>query len=139
MNNARIESTCPISFTLDLFGDKWTLLIMRDILFRQKRSFSEFLASSEKIASNILVDRLNLLVNEDLIIKEISPENKSKFLYRPTQKGVDLFPLLCEMVLWADRYSPKGADETLTKPLKADRPKTISQLKKPFEQQLNQL
>ena len=126
------RSTCPISFTLDLFGDKWTLLIMRDLLLNGKRSFSEFMASDEKIASNILTDRLSLLVQEGLLVKEVSPDNKSKFLYHPTQKGIDLIPMLCEVVLWAEQHSPMNAGEDFIRPLKANRSKAIASLKSRF-------
>lgn len=134
MKTVTPRSTCPISFTLDLFGDKWTLLIMRDLLLNGKKSFIDFLASPEKIASNILTDRLNSLVKEGFIIKEVSPVNKSKFLYRPTQRGIDLIPVLCEIMLWGEQHSPHGASRAFTEPLKKNRATAIEQLKKRFEQ-----
>ncbi|WP_218155212.1 winged helix-turn-helix transcriptional regulator [Chitinophaga sp. YR627] len=99
-----MRSDCPISCTLDVLGDKWSLLIMRDLLFFEINSFGEFLLSDEKIARTILADRLEDLVENGFIVKEVSPVNKSKFLYYPTQKGVDLVPLLLQLADWSEKY-----------------------------------
>ena len=72
MSKAKKRSDCPVSMSLDIFGDKWTLLIIRDIMFRGKFSYNEFLESGEKIATNILADRLNLLESENIVSKEVS-------------------------------------------------------------------
>lgn len=111
---------------------------MRDLLLNGKKSFSEFLASDEKIASNILADRMNMLLKEGLVTKRVSPENKSKFLYEPTQKGIDLIPVLCEITLWAENYSPQRACKAFTEPLKTRRTQTIANLKKRFYKQPGQ-
>ncbi|MBS1662223.1 MAG: helix-turn-helix transcriptional regulator [Bacteroidetes bacterium] len=132
MKAAQPRSTCPISFMLDIFGDRWTLLVMRDLLLNGKRSFSEFLASDEGVATNILTDRLEMLVDRGVIVKDVSPDNKSKFLYYPTARGVDLIPVLCEITLWAEKYSPAGASKAFTGPLKKQRQQTIAKLKKKF-------
>ncbi len=81
------RSDCPISCSLDIFGDKWSLLIIRDVMLREKMSYSEFLASEEKIATNILVNRLQVLEAENILVRETSAVNKSKFLYSLTQKA----------------------------------------------------
>jgi len=101
-----MRSDCPISCTLDLLGDKWSLLIMRDLLFFEKNSFGEFLLSDEKIARNILSARLEELLDKGFIVKEVAPANKSKFLYYPTQKGADLVPLLLQLGTWSKKYVP---------------------------------
>ena len=106
MKPVTMRSTCPISCTLDVVGDKWTLLIVRDLLFFEKNSFGEFLLSNEKIARNILSDRLESLVDGGFIIKEVSPANKSKFLYYPTEKAVDMVPLLFELSVWSKKHNP---------------------------------
>jgi DNA-binding HxlR family transcriptional regulator len=98
------RSDCPISCSLEVFGDKWSLLIIRDIMLRGKASYSEFLHSEERIASNILVNRLGILEAEKILVKEVSQENKSKFLYSLTQKGVDLLPIVIEIMDWGARY-----------------------------------
>jgi DNA-binding HxlR family transcriptional regulator len=128
------RSECPISYTLDIFGDKWTMLIIRDLLLFGKDSFSEFLCSDEKIATNILTDRLNVLVQEGFVTKHTAPTNKSKFLYRPTEKTIEMIPILCEITLWAEKYNPDGAPLDITEPLKKNRTKALRDLKKKVEE-----
>jgi DNA-binding HxlR family transcriptional regulator len=102
-----LRSHCPVNFGLEIFGDRWTLLILRDIVFRGKRTYGEFLKSEEGFATNILASRLCLLVEEGILLREDSPDGR-KDIYSPTEKGLDLIPLLFEMVLWSakhDRHS----------------------------------
>jgi len=89
---------------LDILGDKWSLLVIRDMALYGKTSYGEFLSSNEKISTNILADRLSLLENEGIITKKTHPDNKAKFLYGLTQKGIDLLPVLLEIVIWSDKY-----------------------------------
>ena len=98
------RSTCPISTTLDVLGDKWTLLIIRDLMFKGKRTYGEFLQSEEKIATNILADRLLILEKNGIVEKRAFPGNKVKNLYQLTPKGIDLMPILFEIILWGDKY-----------------------------------
>ena len=98
------RSQCPISTALDIFGDKWTLLVIRDLMFDEKRSYGEFLESEEKIATNILADRLALLEMAGIITKQKHPESKAKILYTLTAKGIDLIPVLVEIIAWSEKY-----------------------------------
>ena len=98
---------CPIAFALDIFGDKWSLIILRDMLFKGKRHYGEFLTSTEKISTNILANRLEKLESEGLIDKTQDTENLSRFVYSLTDKGKDLLPLLLEMVKWSVKYDPQ--------------------------------
>lgn len=98
------RSTCPISITLDILGDKWTLLVIRDLMLGGKRTYGEFLQSREKIATNVLADRLSVLEETGIVEKKAFPGNKVKNLYELTPKGIDLMPVLFEMVLWGDKY-----------------------------------
>jgi DNA-binding HxlR family transcriptional regulator len=100
------RSDCPISSALDIVGDKWSLLIIRDIILSGKNTYNEFLKSEEKIATNILADRLSMLEWAEILIKEEHPDSKAKFFYRLTSKGIDLLPILIEMILWSDKYLP---------------------------------
>ena len=127
------RSECPISYTMDIFGDKWTMLILRDLLLYGKDSFSEFLCSDEKIATNILTDRLNLLVQEGFVTKHTAATNKSKFLYRPTEKAIDMIPILSEITLWAEKYNPGGAPADIVEPLRKNRIKALRDMKKKVE------
>jgi DNA-binding HxlR family transcriptional regulator len=130
MKSINRRSGCPISYTMDIFGDKWTMLIMRDLLLYGKDSFSEFLCSDEKIATNILTDRLNVLLQEGFVTKHTAPTNKSKFLYRPTEKAIEMIPILSEITLWAEKYNPGGAPAHIVEPLKKNRIKALRDLKK---------
>ena len=98
------RSACPISITLDILGDKWTLLIIRDLMFSGKKTYGEFLQSKEKIATNILADRLLILEKTGIVEKKAFPGNKVKNLYQLTPKGIDLLPTLFEIILWGDKY-----------------------------------
>ena len=101
MADRKRRSDCPISTALDIFGDKWTMLIVRDLMFKGKRSYGEFLNSEEKIATNILADRLQLLEHTGIINKTADPSHGAKFIYKLTSKGIDLTPILVEIILWS--------------------------------------
>jgi DNA-binding HxlR family transcriptional regulator len=122
------RSDCPISCSLDVFGDRWSLLIIRDIMLRGKQSYSEFLASEEKIASNILVNRLSVLEAESILFKEVSPSNKSKFVYSLTKKGVDLLPIVIEIMDWGAKYNANCPRKELGKKIKKDKAGVIKYL-----------
>jgi DNA-binding HxlR family transcriptional regulator len=126
MNKKR--SDCPISCSLDVFGDRWSLLIIRDVMLRGKLSYSEFLGSEEKIASNILVSRLAILEEEEILVKEVSPANKSKFLYSLTQKGADLLPIVIEIMDWGAKYNKDCPRRELGQRIKKDKAMVIREL-----------
>jgi len=98
------RSQCPISTALDIFGDRWTLLVIRDLLFNEKKTYGEFLNSEEKIATNILSDRLSLLEMAGIVSKRKHPEHGLKIIYSLTPKGVDLIPVLVEIIAWSEKY-----------------------------------
>ena len=105
------RSDCPINFALELFGDKWTFLIIRDMMFKGKHSYSDFLHSEEKIATNILADRLSLLESAGIINKSVDPSHGSKFIYKLTAKGIDLMPILVEVIVWSAKYDANTATD----------------------------
>ncbi|MDA7708165.1 helix-turn-helix transcriptional regulator [Flavobacteriaceae bacterium] len=96
------RSSCPISSTLDIVGDKWSLLIIRDMLVKQKKTFKEISNSDEKIAPSILSARLKLLELYKLIFKMKGPENKKENIYLLTEKGIRLTPIIIEFSLWGN-------------------------------------
>ncbi|MEY4905979.1 MAG: hypothetical protein RLZZ292_3794 [Bacteroidota bacterium] len=104
------RSDCPLSCSLDIWGDKWSLLIIRDMMFTKKNTYGDFLKSGEGIATNILASRLQGLEESKIIEKLDHPDSKAKVLYKLTQKGIDLLPILVEMYLWSDKYftMPEG-------------------------------
>jgi DNA-binding HxlR family transcriptional regulator len=109
MSGARRRSSCPISSALDVFGDRWSLLVMRDLLFRSKAHYREFLASEEGIATNILADRLARLEQAGLIEKTDDHPRSGKQSYAATTKGAALIPVLLELMLWSAEHDP-GVD-----------------------------
>jgi DNA-binding HxlR family transcriptional regulator len=98
------RSSCPVSCALDILGDKWTLLVLRDILLKRKRYFREFLTSPEKIASNILADRLKKLEAAGMILRRYDPNNGCKIAYTVTEKGTDLIPVILELLRWGAKH-----------------------------------
>lgn len=126
MKSQKPRSTCPISFCLDILGDKWMLLIVRDMVFAGKSTYGEFLQSPEKMATNILADRLATLESQGLVTKQVAADKKSKFTYRLTEKGLDLIPLLMEVSLWGTKYSPVGGNPTLAQELATDKEATLA-------------
>ncbi|UYQ95965.1 helix-turn-helix transcriptional regulator [Chitinophaga horti] len=107
-----MRSACPLNFGLEIFGDKWTLLIVRDLLLFGKRHFNEILSSEEGISTNILTDRLAMLEAEKIIQKGKDPEHRQRVVYNLTQKGLDLLPVILAIGDWSGRYSP-GVRERL--------------------------
>ena len=99
------RSPCPITNTLDILGDKWTLIVVRD-LFLGKRMYGEFLSSPEAIPTNILADRLKRLEAQQIITRTRYQDRPPRFAYELTRKGEDLLPLLAEISRWANRYIP---------------------------------
>ncbi|WP_282089150.1 winged helix-turn-helix transcriptional regulator [Aquimarina algiphila] len=95
------KSLCPVNQYLEVFGDKWTLLIIRDIMFDGKRYFNEIRESDEKIASNILTDRLNKLEKSGVILKTRDIKHKQKNIYTLTKTGIDLMPIIIAMSEWS--------------------------------------
>jgi DNA-binding HxlR family transcriptional regulator len=108
-DNRGRRSGCPIAFGLDVFGDRWSLLILRDVLFQGKTRFQEFLESEEQIASNILAARLDQLVASGLLVKNPDVDDRRSFTYQPTSKGLDLVPVMLEIVRWSAKHDPETA------------------------------
>jgi len=104
MKSSEKRSDCPISSSLDIFGDRWSLLIVRDLMLYKTRTYGDFTKSEEKIATNILANRLQILEDKGIIIKLPYPDNKVKALYSLSPKGVELIPALIEIALWGDKH-----------------------------------
>lgn len=104
MKKVKKRSDCPVSCSLDIWGDKWSLLIVRDLMFAKECTYGDFLKSKEGIATNILASRLETLEENKIIEKLDHPDSKAKVLYRLTRKGIDLLPIMIEINLWAEKY-----------------------------------
>ncbi|KZN33693.1 hypothetical protein N474_19635 [Pseudoalteromonas luteoviolacea CPMOR-2] len=100
------RSECPISNVLDHVGDKWSLLIIRDLMFFNKHAYSDLQSSDERMATNILSSRLEKLESDGLISKQVDPKDKRKKVYTLTPAGIDMLPILIEMIIWSSKHSP---------------------------------
>ena len=137
MEKLKKRSECPISCSLDIFGDKWSLLIMRDMMFYQKSTYGDFLKSAEGIATNILASRLQGLEENKLIEKLEHPDSKAKGLYKLTQKGIDLLPIILEIHFWSDKYFTISADiKAMIKEAKKDKDAFVKRMTKELKKQL---
>ena len=131
---AKNRSECPVSNSLDIWGDKWSLLIIRDLMFAKECTYGDFLKAPEGIATNILASRLQALEENELIEKLDHPESKAKVLYRLTKKGIDLLPIMIEINLWAEKYFPIPADrKAMLKEVKKDKTAFIKSMTKELE------
>ncbi len=128
------RSDCPISTALDIFGDKWSLLIIRDMMFKGKNTYGDFLNGGEGIATNTLADRLVMLVYAGIISKQKHPESKAKVLYKLTPQGIDLIPVLVEIIAWSEKYyevHPQAKE--FAKLVRKDKPNLIKTLFEGFK------
>ncbi len=105
------KSDCPINYAMEIFGDRWTFLIVRDLMFKGKHYYGEFLEGGEKIATNVLADRLVLLEDTGIMSKTVDNRHKSKQVYKLTQKGIDLLPILTEVIIWSTKYDKDTASD----------------------------
>ncbi|AXF85638.1 putative HTH-type transcriptional regulator [Ephemeroptericola cinctiostellae] len=103
-NKTKLRSHCPVNYGLEAFGDRWALLILRDIIFRGKRTYGEFLESEEGFSTNILASRLEHLTSAGILRLDEDESDARKGLYTLTEKGLDLIPLVFEMILWSAKY-----------------------------------
>ncbi|MES2140180.1 MAG: helix-turn-helix domain-containing protein [Bacteroidota bacterium] len=126
MTDIKKRSDCPISSSLDIWGDKWSLLIIRDLMFKKECTYGDFIKAEEKIATNILASRLQSLEENALIEKLDHPDSKAKVLYRLTEKGIDLLPVMIEINIWANKYFSLPEDrKAMIKEVKKDKKKFI--------------
>lgn len=101
-----MRSGCPVSLSLEMFGDRWTLLVLRDVIFGGARHFRELLAGPERISSNILADRLAALVEHGLLTKADDPSHKQKVTYSLTEQSIELVPVFAQLSAWGIRHLP---------------------------------
>jgi DNA-binding HxlR family transcriptional regulator len=136
MKKAKKRSDCPVSCSLDIWGDKWSLLIVRDLMFAKECTYGDFLRSAEGIATNILASRLLTLEQNKIIEKLEHPDSKAKVLYRLTRKGIDLLPIMIEINLWAEKYFTIPDDrKAMLREVKKDKSGFIKAMAKELERQ----
>ena len=122
------RSGCPLNASVETLGDRWSLLIIRDMMLRGFRTYKEFLESFEGIATNILADRLRKLQAYGIITTERDPSDGRRLFYLLTEKGIDLAPVLTEMVLWAARHE-KTENQALVREMKKDKEQLLAEVR----------
>jgi DNA-binding HxlR family transcriptional regulator len=138
MASSRKRSDCPVSCSLDIWGDRWSLLIVRDLMFSKQCTYGDFLKSDEKIATNILATRLQTLEENGIITKLDHPDSKAKVLYQLTEKGIDLLPVMIEINLWAEKHFTIPAErKAMLKEVKKDKTGFIKTATKELKKQLD--
>jgi DNA-binding HxlR family transcriptional regulator len=127
---AKRRSGCPVSISLEIFGDRWSLLVIRDLMVRGLRTFKEFEESGEGIATNILSDRLEKLERAGIIIAEKEKSDRRRANYRLTQKGIDLAPVLLELLIWGARHEDTGAPCAVIEQMENNREKVLAEARR---------
>ena len=120
------RSNCPTNFALENFGDSWSLLVLRDLMFKGKRTYAEFAASEERISTNILAARLKMLVGKGLVRRDGTGKSTR---YSLTARGLDLLPMMLEMILWSARHDPDtGTPKAFADRVATDRDALIAEI-----------
>ncbi len=123
------RSGCPLNASVEMLGDRWSLLILRDMMLRGFRTYKEFLQSYEGIATNILADRLRKLESHGIITSKRDPSDGRKLIYSLTAKGIDLAPVLTEMVLWASAHEETD-NQALVQRMRKDKQQFVAAVRK---------
>ena len=128
------RSGCPVSISLEIFGDRWSLLIIRDLMVRGFRTFKEFQQSGEGIATNILADRLKKLQAAGIIATENDKADGRKLNYRLTEKGIDLAPMLLELLVWGARHEDTGAPCAVIEEMAKNRETVLAEVRRRWQE-----
>ncbi len=124
------RSGCPVSISLETFGDRWSLLIIRDLMVRGFRTFKQFQESGEGIATNILADRLKKLEAAGIIAAHTGETDARRVNYRLTEKGIDLAPVLLELLIWGARHEPTGASCAVIAHMEKNREAVLAEVRR---------
>ena len=128
------RSSCPVNASLEILGDRWSLLIIRDLMLRAYRTYKEFLSSDEGIATNILAERLQRLEAAEIITTTRDADDRRKVVYRLTEKGIDLAPVIVELILWGALHEPTGAPPAAIRKMRAGREHFLSEIRRNWEE-----
>lgn len=126
----RRRSGCPVNVSLEIFGDRWSLLIVRDLMVRGYRTFKEFEAAGEGIASNILTDRLKKLEHAGILTAETEESDRRRINYRLTEKGIDLAPVMLELLIWATKHEETGASCAVIEEMEKHREQVLAETRR---------
>jgi len=131
-----MRSHCPTNYAVEHFGDKWSLLVIRDLMFKEKRHYNEFFESDEKVSTSVLGDRLKQLEEAGIISKRSDEVKKSRIKYSLTKKGIAMLPLMIDMIIWSGEFDneTEAPEDFLVKANKS-REQLISHLKEKLEKE----
>jgi DNA-binding HxlR family transcriptional regulator len=124
------RSGCPVSISLELLGDRWSLLIVRDVMVRGFRTFKDFQEAGEGIATNVLADRLKKLAAAGIITAEVEQGDARRVNYRLTRKGIDLAPVLLDLLVWGSRYEETGVPRAAIAKMGKNREQVLAELRR---------
>ena len=128
------RSGCPVSIALEVFGDRWSLLIVRDLMVRAYRTFKQFETSGEGIATNVLTSRLRRLEHAGIIVAEREENDRRRINYRLTEKGIDLAPALLELLVWGARHEQSGAPCEVIERMADEREQVLRELRRRWQE-----
>jgi DNA-binding HxlR family transcriptional regulator len=132
-SKSKHRSGCPVSVSLDILGDRWSLLIIRDLMVRGFRTFKDFQGSGEGIATNILADRLQKLEASGIITSGAEPTDARRINYRLTEKGIDLAPVLLELLIWGSRHEETMAPQALILQMESNRNQFLAEVRRRWQ------
>lgn len=130
----RRRSGCPVSISLEEIGDRWSLLIIRDLMVRGYHTFKQFQESGEGIATNVLASRLKRLRKAGVVSIEADPSDRRKLNYRLTQKGIDLAPVVLELLIWGASHEQSGAPCEVIAHMAQNRQQVLAEVRRRWEQ-----
>ncbi len=130
IRNLERRSGCPVAISLEILGDRWSLLVIRDLMVRGLRTFKDFERSGENIATNILSDRLRKLVAAGIIAAKPEKTDARKLNYRLTKKGIDLAPVLFELLIWGSRHEKTGLPRARVAKMEKNREKVLAEVRR---------
>jgi len=133
-SKSKRRSGCPVSIALEVFGDRWSLLIIRDVMVRGLRTFKQFQESGEGIATNILADRLRRLEAAGIISAEVDETDRRSVSYRLTARGIDLAPVLLELLIWGAHHEETGAPCGLIAEMVKNREEVLAEVRRRWRQ-----
>lgn len=128
------RSGCPVNLSLEVFGDRWSLLIVRDLMVRGFTTFQDFVESGEGIATNILADRLKKLQQCGVVVGERDENDGRRVIYRLTEKGIDLAPVMLELLLWGAQHEKTGAPPAVVAQMAANRRAVVEEARRRWKE-----
>ena len=133
-SNLKRRSGCPVSISLEQFGDRWSLLVIRDLMVRGFRTFKDFQGSSERIATNILADRLKKLEAAGIIHARAAETDGRRVIYGLTEKGIDLAPVLLELLVWGAKHEKTGAPSDVIEKMAGHREQFLAEVRRRWQE-----